>query len=136
VKWDQKQPCKGCPFRRDTPVGIWDWSHYVELQEQDADELNGSLFACHKYRLLPTAERRPCAGWLLDQRRRHLPSIRLRIALISKPAARALLEEVRDGGCPLYDSVDEMCEANVGQPAPEGAERLVRPRRPAPRRRR
>jgi len=134
VEWDQKQPCKGCPFRRDTPIGIWDWGHYVELQEQDADELNGSLFACHKYRLLPQSERRPCAGWLLDQRRRRVPSIRLRLALIGKPEALALFEELRDGGFPLYSSLDEMCAANIGQPAPEAAERLVRPHRRAPRR--
>jgi len=135
VKWDQKQPCKSCPFRRDTPVGIWDWGHYVQLRRGDTDPLNGALFACHQYRLLSPSEQRPCAGWLLDQRRRGVPSIRLRLALGNNPAAQALFEDARDGGHVLYDSLDEMCDANIGQPAPEDAERLVRPRRSAPPRR-
>jgi hypothetical protein len=117
-------------------VGIWDWSHYVQLQQADAEPISGALFACHQYRLLPPEERRPCAGWLLDQRRRGIPSIRLRLVLVSNPAACALFNEARDGGLALYDSLDEMCAANIGELAPEDAERLVRPRRGAPRPRR
>lgn len=110
--WDQETPCATCPYRRDTKLQLWREVEFIDLRTNDAEPLTSPVYACHSTGKLPEAERRPCAGWLLDQQRRGLPSIPLRLALIQKPEARELLDRVNAGGAELYDSIKEMHEAN------------------------
>lgn len=73
--WDQEQPCATCPYRRSTKLSLWSEAKFIDLQRNDEVPLDSSVYACHSSAKLPEAERRPCAGWLLDQKRRNLPSI-------------------------------------------------------------
>ncbi|MBL8605122.1 MAG: hypothetical protein JNK72_24545 [Myxococcales bacterium] len=78
---------------------------FQKLLETDQSEL-GAIYGCHK------DNGQACIGWLLDQRQRDLPSIRLRLALITTPSAVRCLEEAHDGGHELFGSLEAMCRAN------------------------
>jgi hypothetical protein len=109
VKWDTLSPCSSCPYRTDAQPAKWAREEFDNLQAQDADPLNGGVFGCHA-----TIKHDPpsnCAGWLLDQQRRGLPSIQLRLALIRNPEARDCLDKVSDGGHELYESIEDMVAA-------------------------
>lgn len=110
--WDQDKPCATCPYRRDAKLALWSEEEFIKLRQQDADPLTGAVYGCHSSAVKPAEERRPCAGWLLDQKRRGLPAIQLRLALIRNEAARALMDRLDPGGVELYDSIEEMHEAN------------------------
>jgi len=124
------RPCKTCPYRKDVPVGVWDPVEFQNLLEQDARQF-GRMFDCHGEIAKQPADRELCAGWLLDQQRRGLPSIALRMAVISDPAIRDQLERVDGEGIELYSSIERMCAANGV--APDG--RIVK-RLPFPKKRR
>jgi hypothetical protein len=111
MSWETRKPCKSCPYRKDVPLGTWAQEEFDNLLAQDADPIRGSMFGCHKYRHRPD-EAHVCAGWLLDQKSRNLPSTPLRIALIRSEEAQRAIEEVTDGGLELYDSIEEMTEAD------------------------
>lgn len=114
MKFDTPKPCTSCPYRRDAELGFWHPSEFQKLLEQDADELNGNLFACHGTRKLE--EQSICAGWFLDQQRRGYPSIRLRLVLAKNKEALKYEKQVNADGLVLYDSIKEMCLANIGVP--------------------
>ena len=111
MRWETTEPCASCPYRTDAKLEFWHPGEFVNLQEQDANEYGGAIFGCHGTRKLPEGPS-VCAGWLLDQKRRNIPSIQLRLCLMVSEEARDCLEEVNDGGHDLYDSIEEMCEAN------------------------
>lgn len=100
-------PCRSCPYRVDVPVKTWHREEFENLLANDADERNGGVFGCHRFRLRPQ-EAEVCAGWFLDQQRRGFPSIKLRLVLMR------LSEQpvVTDGGCQLYSTMKKMCRAN------------------------
>jgi hypothetical protein len=106
-----KTPCENCPYRKDAPRKLWDREEFERLLETEADQIVAT-YACHKQGGLPDAERGFCAGWLLDQRARGLPSIALRMKVLTDGEAAAALEVVSDGGHALYPSVEAMCRAN------------------------
>lgn len=108
-------PCENCPYRRDAPRRLWHREEFEKLLVSDGDQI-GRTYACHKHIALPAAERGFCAGWLLDQKRRGLPSIALRMALMQSEAAVAALEAVRSGGHRLFRTVKAMCRANGVRP--------------------
>lgn len=109
-------PCDTCPYRRSTPVGIWDPAEYENLQRQDADPF-GSTFGCHK----DAGKERPavCRGWLADQKRRGVPSMRLRLQLARDPALQEQFEAVDENDPDLYSSIAEMSLTNSGAMFPE-----------------
>jgi hypothetical protein len=114
MKWDRTAPCASCPYRKDAPIGLWHRSEFENLVAQDANEYGGALFGCHEFRKKPRSEHRPCAGWLLDQKRRHVPSIQLRLVLITNESARRCFEAVAPPkGVRLYGTIAEMCAANI-----------------------
>lgn len=100
-------PCGSCPYRVDVPVGTWHREEFENLLANDADELSGGVFGCHRFRLRPE-KAEVCAGWFLDQKRRGFPSIQLRLMLMR------LAEQpvVTDGGHELYGTMKKMCLAN------------------------
>ena len=92
---------------------MWHRSEFQSLLANDADEMNGRTFSCHKYRLRPKDEWEFCAGWLLDQLGRGMPSIRLRIACSGNhEAAKNCFDGLTDGGHELWPTIEEMCAAN------------------------
>lgn len=90
-----KEPCPTCPYRRDTPVGIWHAEEYHKLatyDEPDYMELRErflagepvvqpdpplSLFLCH-HSTMGRSETLLCRGWLTVARE----SIAVRIGLM------------------------------------------------------
>ena len=115
MKWDRTVPCASCPYRRDAPRGLWHRSEFENLLAQDRDPLFGAEFGCHEFNRQPKSEHRPCAGWLLDQKKRDIPSIQLRLTLTRNPEALACFEKADPAGLPLFDSIEEMCRANIGR---------------------
>ena len=69
-----KNPCTSCPYRRDTPHGVWDATEYAKLPAYDTDE-SFATFLCHHspFRDGETA----CRGWLTV----HADSIAVRLAM-------------------------------------------------------
>lgn len=104
-------PCENCPYRKDAPLRHWHRSEFKNVLAAEDNPL-GTTFACHKQRDLPAKARGFCAGWLLDQKKRGLPSITLRMVLNASEEARLALERVTDGGHKLYRTVKAMCRAN------------------------
>lgn len=105
------EPCSNCPYRKDAPLRHWDQREFLKLLTEENKEL-GSLYACHGHGKLNNKKRGFCAGWLLDQKRRNVPSIRLRLMLMTNEEARRALEVVTDGGHKLFRTVKAMCRAN------------------------
>lgn len=112
MKLDTKSPCASCPYRTDAPLKMWHREEFENLLAQDADEQNGRIFGCHKYRNRPAEEQHFCAGWMLDQRKRRFPSIMLRLVFMRMGVTDEMLDEFNDGGHKLYESVKAMCLAN------------------------
>lgn len=58
-------PCATCPFRKDTPPGIWSAEEYKRLSAWDGggiEGMNRSVFLCHS---ASTPERQfACRGWM------------------------------------------------------------------------
>lgn len=109
MKWDTREPCGSCPYRRDAKLGLWHPDEFDNLVSTERSQM-GSLFGCHATRKL--ADPSVCAGWLIMQRENGVPSIVLRLNLMRSQEAVDCMEAVSSGGHELYDSVDEMVEAN------------------------
>lgn len=110
---DQAKACGTCPYRRSTPLGVWDRAEYDNLCEQDRREFGGSVFGCH------LKDGTDCRGWLADQKRRGSPSISLRIQLMTNHNGIGdLVRDLDDNDPDFYDSLAEMCQANEGRAFP------------------
>lgn len=112
MKFDTTSPCKSCPYRKDSPLRMWDRSEFQNLLAADADPLGGALFGCHKFRHRPPDEHHFCAGWLLDQKRRGFPSILLRFFFAKHKTTQAIIDTITSGGHALYPTLKQMCRAN------------------------
>lgn len=57
-----RRPCSTCPYRRDTPPGIWHPDEYRKLPQYDDDQQSTvAVFLCHQRQ----AQRdTACRGWL------------------------------------------------------------------------
>lgn len=111
-----QQPCSTCPYRMDSPRKLWHKSEFERLLESEADTLGSSVYACHKQARLHAKTRGVCAGWLLDQKRRNIPSIKLRIALAMDESLVQALDKVHSGGLKLFGTFKQMCRANGVRP--------------------
>lgn len=103
--------CDTCPYRRSTPVGIWSAAEYENLRLNDGHGF-GSLFNCH------LKDGSLCRGWLADQKRRGVPSLSLRMRLMRDDAQCDAFNALDDADPALYESIEEMIEANADQPFP------------------
>jgi hypothetical protein len=109
------RPCENCPYRKDAPRRLWHRTEFEKVLMSEVDEF-GKIFNCHKQQELPAAERGFCAGWLLDQKKRGVPSIALRMELITAPDAGPAFDKVHAKGLKLFKDVETMCKANgIGQ---------------------
>jgi len=106
-------PCENCPYRKDAPLRLWDAAEFRGVLDAERSQF-GKVYACHKQKALPPEERGFCAGWLLDQKRRGLPSIALRLKLSHDKTgeAAAALKAVNSGGHKMFRTVQAMCRAN------------------------
>lgn len=104
-------PCQNCPYRIDAPRRLWHRSEFEKVLEAERDEI-GKVFNCHKQIGLEPVARGLCAGWLLDQKKRNVPSIALRMILLRDPSAVSALEAVHATGLRMFRTVRAMCRAN------------------------
>lgn len=109
LKWDTKEPCVSCPYRKDSKLGLWHPVEFDRLSETERDVV-GSVFACHATR--KKKNKSVCAGWLLMQKKTDLPSLALRLHLHRNPKAMECLKTASSGGHELYDTVQQMIDAN------------------------
>lgn len=65
----------------------------------------GTVYGCHK------KDGHICRGFLIDQDRRNLPSIQLRMSLSKYKVTREYLDNLSTKN-ELYDSIQEMASAN------------------------
>lgn len=107
--FDQREPCASCPYRTDAPPELWSQEEFLKLLRNDRTEM-GTLYGCHEYRKR-RHEAQVCVGWLLDQRARNVPSMMLRLTLMTNEQARACYNEAKSP-VPLFPSIEQMCEAN------------------------
>ena len=122
MKCEIRQPCKSCPYRRDVRLGFWQGIEFKDLLAHDSNQF-GNMFGCHEGNKKPVEDRDFCAGWVLDQKRRGIPNLQFRLAVIQDSKVGTMLNEITDGGHELYDSIREMAEANF-----EAEARLLRER--------
>lgn len=119
MRWDDSthtSPCAKCPYRKDAPLRLWHPDHFRTLLANDADPLGGAVYGCHNDRKREQSERRPCVGWLLDQKKRRVPSIRLRMVVMTSDAAMVCMESIHAAGLKLYGTIKSMCRANGVRP--------------------
>lgn len=126
-----KAPCENCPYRLDAPRRYWDRSEFEGVLAAESAQF-GKIFSCHKHAGLPEPERGMCAGWLLDQKKRGVPSIVLRLALSMDGSSMRAFEAVSARGLRLFRSIYTMCRANgveAQEPAPWWKQPLRKPAR-------
>jgi hypothetical protein len=98
------EPCSTCPYRKDTPPGIWHQSEYEKLRAFDTNE-SIAAFLCHQS--TATGEPTACRGWLTV----HRESVSVRLAMMHGKVTReqvyastktpmyATGEKAADAGC-------------------------------------
>lgn len=104
MKYCKTKPCNNCPYRKDAPLRHWDVKEFTNLLEKDSD-IMGALFGCHK------KDGNVCVGWLMNQDKRNLPSIALRISLSKNNITVEYLDSLKSDS-EMYGSVKEMILAN------------------------
>ncbi len=107
MKFCKPQPCANCPYRTDAPLAHWSIEEFKDLLKNDADYM-GVVYECHK------KDGKACTGFVINQRERDLPSVQLRIFLITTKVPREELEAL-NSPAPLYNTITEMCKANYPQ---------------------
>lgn len=100
----KKSPCNNCPYRKDAPLKLWHASEYVKLLKSEHDTF-GTVYGCHKN------DGHTCVGWLMKQDENRMPSIALRMKLLSHKVDVSYFDSLHCKS-PLYGSVKEMIQAN------------------------
>lgn len=98
------KPCKSCPYRKDAPLQLWDIVEFEMLLQKDKD-IMGSTYLCHK------KDGSCCKGWLINQEKRDLPSIALRMMLSKYNVKREYLDKL-SSTVPMFESIEEMAITN------------------------
>lgn len=109
-RWDRRDPCKSCPYRKDAVLEFWSPKEFEQLLASEQSFM-GAIYACHGTKSDPDV----CAGWLLDQKKRGLPSIALRVAANDPregDAVIAAINSVHSGGHKMFRTIQAMCRAN------------------------
>jgi hypothetical protein len=122
-------PCTSCPYRRDTPPGVWHPSEYEKLRDYDdgAPSPSFATFLCHH--TTETGRDTACRGWLSV----HCESVAARLAVLKGEVTDA--ERYAPVKEPLYASGNEAADAGIkgvkrpGRQARKVIERLERTRK-------
>lgn len=110
-------PCNTCPYRRDTPPGIWAPEEYRKLPDYDQGGLALAPFHCHQETItgVPTL----CRGWVACH---GFDSIALRLLCSREVLTVEQIEEPCT--VELYGSGAEACAAGLaGVPRPDAKAR-------------
>ena len=109
---DRRAPCVSCPYRKDARLAFWHADHFERLLADDANPW-GALYQCHEDGKKPVDERGLCVGWMLDQKRRNVPALLLRLKMMNDERVGEQLERISGSGFSLFRSVQAMCRANL-----------------------
>ena len=123
IKAPAPRPCGSCPYRLDTPSGVWSADEYDKLPEFDGQtwEQPTQVFMCHQQ------DGCLCAGWVavhdMDE------NLGLRFAVAGGDISPEVAEQVRDytTDVPLFATGAEAAEfgkREIEQP-PAEAVRMV-----------
>lgn len=102
----KESPCPTCPYRKDTPKGVWALDHYEVLQSYDGSILEQAIsgatavFQCHYN------DGNLCRGWLDCHGKDNLLALRLR-------GREALPEDIGPVKHDVYESGRACLEANI-----------------------
>lgn len=102
-----KRPCGSCPYRRDTPSGVWHVSEYLKLPlyDQDTGYQPEAAFFCHQQ------DGHLCAGWVGTHDTLELLALRLPFHGLSGEELDRTHEYVSP--VPLFSSGIEACVHGV-----------------------
>jgi len=97
-------PCGSCPYRTDTPSGLWAAVEYDKLPTYDDPGNLGGAFFCHQQ------DGRLCAGWVACHDMDNSIPLRLAVAFgtLSVEAAQAARDYTTD--VPVFASGKEAAE--------------------------
>lgn len=103
------RPCGSCPYRCDTPSGVWEQDEYEKLTRFDGPTWaqDPSVFLCHQQ------DGRLCAGWVGVHDMAE--SLGLRVAAATGSISTEVADECLDYATdvPLYATGAEACEAGL-----------------------
>lgn len=120
-------PCSSCPYRIDTPAGIWDRAEYEKLRQYDDNQAFG-LFLCHQSPFI--GEDTACRGWLSV----HNDSVAVRLAMMRGTVTpEQVYAEVSE---PLYETGNQAAESGLKRPGKKArmAIRILQERKHDPQR--
>lgn len=104
-------PCASCPYRKDTPPGVWAASEYRKLPAWDEPMNFAGVFLCHTANLGGRAA--VCRGWLETHER----NLGVRMAMMD--GTIDMTGVTGPCGVKLYKSGAEACAAGLrGVPRP------------------
>lgn len=104
MKYCKTSPCNNCPYRKDAPLQHWAKEEFENLIQKDSEQI-GSVFACHK------KDGHVCVGWLMDQDKRRLPSIALRLSLSKNEVSTDYLDSLNCKS-EMFNNISDMVKAN------------------------
>jgi hypothetical protein len=116
------RPCDSCPYRTDTPSGVWDADHYRKIAAYDLPtaEQSTATFMCHQN------NGTVCAGWAgchnRNPRGHELLALRIAMALGSMTAEDAALTAAYVSPVPLWSTGAEAAAhglRDINQPSEE-----------------
>ena len=93
-------PCTSCPYRRDTPPGIWSREEYDKLPAWDNERAMAGIFLCHQSNMKAI-----CRGWLEV----HWDNWNVRFAMMTKID----MTDYKPTDVPLYSSGKEARAAGI-----------------------
>ncbi|ALA06625.1 hypothetical protein SEA_LUMOS_119 [Mycobacterium phage Lumos] len=114
VKAPAPNPCGSCPYRCDTPSGVWAEEEYRKLPEYDADMAfqPPGLFLCHQNDR-GSDQSRLCAGWVGTHGAENLLALRL-AAVFGNMSDRQIQATVDySTSVPLFASGAEAAEHGI-----------------------
>jgi hypothetical protein len=119
------RPCSSCPYRKDTPSGIWSAEEYDKLPDYDGEISQQAttpggldLFDCHQ------GDNHLCSGWV-GHRSQPRDLIALRIGTANGQVDPATLDYSTD--VPLYASGAEAAaagKADIENPSPAARDKI------------
>ena len=100
----KQSPCNNCPYRKDAPQQHWSIKEFKDLLDKDKEPM-GAVYGCHKN------DGTLCTGFVMDQDKRGIPSIMLRLNFSKNGVTVADLDQLNCKS-ELFDNIQEMAVAN------------------------
>lgn len=97
-------PCSSCPYRKDTPSGVWAREEYLKLPRYDDPNTFAGVFLCHHS--TTSQQDTVCRGWVEVHER----NLGVRLTMFRIDWDKAGREPTK---VPLYRSGAEACRAGL-----------------------